>query len=122
MGNHIVLTGKVIKEPVQKTIKNGSQISEFLLESTQKPNSSSKDVFKVEAWGNLATVCMKIPMLSTVALTGSIHQDSYPSQFRDSEGNTSFVYLKVTAENVDYLQTEPDKVQMPAEDDLDDIF
>lgn len=101
--NSIIIEGNLVRDPVLKTIPNGSNVCSFSVASNRyyKQNEQTeKEVsfFEVEAWSKLAQTCGEILKKGRgVRVVGRLKQD----RWEDAAGKTQ-TRIKIVAEHVEF--------------------
>lgn len=106
--NHVVLIGRLTRDPEIRTTQTGKQVASFSVAVTKrfKPTDGSPDAdfFNVSAWGNTADfVANYLGKGRLVAVEGRLSSRKYTTQ----DGNTREV-VEVVAENVQGLDRPRD--------------
>jgi len=101
--NSIIVEGNLVRDPVLRTIPNGTNVCSFAVASNRyyKQNEQTeKEVsfFEVEAWSKLAQTCGEILKKGRgVRVVGRLKQD----RWEDAAGKTQ-TRIKIVAEHVEF--------------------
>ena len=80
--NSVTFTGRLTRDPEQKTFHSGNSVAEFTLAVNRKYNDREETLFiSAEAWGKLGEIVSSVASRgSRVLVTGRIKQDNWETE------------------------------------------